>query len=81
MINQTIMAVRDQMIGGMPKTPMMAGLWFIVFVGWFISMLFSFVPMSDKYPGYALYSDHDKMIGWWTGFSAGILIPILRFLW
>ncbi len=71
----------NQVFGGMPNTPMMAGAIFILICGWLVSILFSFIPMSEKYPGYAFNSGQLITIGWWTGFACGALPLIIKIAW
>lgn len=65
-----------QIYGGIPKTPQMWAMFMLFVIGWIVAGLFSFVPMSDTYPGYAFKSGKQSAIGWWTGFAFGVTMPI-----
>lgn len=68
-----------EILGGLSPQTIKYGIMFIVACGWFITLLFSFIPVSDKYTGYAISGE--SMPAYWTGFGfvlGPVLLNILR---
>ncbi len=62
---------------GMPTSPAKLAIVFTLLLGWMVVLLFSWVPITSKYPAYA--ADSATAPAYWTGVFGG-LGPILIYL-
>lgn len=71
----------NKMIGGAPMPfQVRVVILFIILIIWVVIFLFSWVPMSDKYPGYAHATDERIRAAFWTGASIAPAYIVTRML-